>query len=88
LRNGVSHKSRTNIYKAFEHLRTEIKELKSVLPGPLSTPTPVPPVSPSKSLKGIEFPLQEANSLKGIIPAEIFMTKELSQLDYIKVCLF
>jgi hypothetical protein len=31
------------------------------------TPPPVPPVSPSKSHKGFEFPLKEAKSLDGII---------------------
>jgi hypothetical protein len=35
----------------------------------ISTPTtdPVPPVSPSKSLKEVEFPLKEAKSREGII---------------------
>jgi hypothetical protein len=40
----------------------EVKELKSA---PIATPTPL--VSPSKSLKGSEFPLKEAKSVNGII---------------------
>jgi uncharacterized coiled-coil protein SlyX len=45
------------------NLRTELEELKR----PLSTPTPVLPASPSKSLKGLEFPLKAAKSLDGVI---------------------
>jgi uncharacterized coiled-coil protein SlyX len=45
------------------NLRSELKELKS----PIATPTPVPPISPTKLLKAAEFPLKEAKSLKGII---------------------
>jgi hypothetical protein len=47
-------------------LKAELKELKS----PIATPTAVPPVSPSqslKSLKAAEFPLNEAKSVEGII---------------------
>jgi hypothetical protein len=62
-----------------ESIENRERQLESldyrVSSGPLSTPTPVPPVFPSRSLKGVEFPLQEANSLKGIISAEMFMTK-------------
>jgi hypothetical protein len=47
------------------NLRTELKKLKS--PIATSTPDPVPPVSPSKPLKGTEFPLKQAKSLDGII---------------------
>jgi uncharacterized coiled-coil protein SlyX len=45
------------------NLRTDPKELKS----PIAAPTPVPPVSPSKSHKTVEFPLKEAKSFEGII---------------------
>jgi hypothetical protein len=47
--------------------QADLKELKSSSPAPVSTPTPVPPVSPSKSPKEVEFPLQEAKSVDGII---------------------
>jgi uncharacterized coiled-coil protein SlyX len=60
------------------NLRTELKELKSISPTslpippvriatPTPVPVPVPPVCPSKSLKAVEFPLQEAKSVDGII---------------------
>jgi hypothetical protein len=45
------------------NLRTELKALKSLI----TTATLVPPVSPSKSLKPVEFPLPEAKSVDGII---------------------
>jgi uncharacterized coiled-coil protein SlyX len=49
------------------NLKTELKELKPGSPAPQATPTPVPPISPSKSLKEVEFPLNEAESFDGII---------------------
>jgi hypothetical protein len=45
------------------NLRPEAKQLKR----PIATPTPVSPVSPSKSLKEVEFPLKGAKSIDGII---------------------
>jgi uncharacterized coiled-coil protein SlyX len=48
-------------------LRTELKELKELKSAPLATPTPIPPISPSKRLKGVECPLKEAKSVEGII---------------------
>jgi hypothetical protein len=36
-------------------------------PIPIATISPVPPVSPSKSLKQVEFPLKEIKSVAGII---------------------
>jgi uncharacterized coiled-coil protein SlyX len=46
------------------NLRPELTALKSA---PIATPTPVPPVSPPKSLKAAEFPLQAAKPVDGII---------------------
>jgi hypothetical protein len=43
------------------------KESKSGWPAPIATRTPVPPVSPSRPLKGIKFPLEKAKQLEGII---------------------
>jgi uncharacterized coiled-coil protein SlyX len=40
---------------------------RPIPPVRVSAPTPVQPVSPTKSAKGVEFPLKEAKSLEGII---------------------
>jgi uncharacterized coiled-coil protein SlyX len=43
--------------------KTELKELKSLI----AAPTPVLPVSPSKPVKAVGFPLHELKSVRGII---------------------
>jgi hypothetical protein len=50
---------------AVPELTASLSERISKLP--IATPTPGPPVSPSKSLRAVEFPLQEFKSLDGII---------------------
>jgi uncharacterized coiled-coil protein SlyX len=49
------------------NLTTDLKEFKLASPRPVSTPTPLPPVSPSKALKTLEFPLRPGKSFDGII---------------------
>jgi uncharacterized coiled-coil protein SlyX len=49
------------------NLTADLKELKLVSPAPVFAATPFPPVSPSKSLKEVEFPLKQAKSVNGII---------------------
>jgi hypothetical protein len=48
-------------------LTAELKELKSGSLTGASTPRAVPPVSPPKLLKAVEFPLKKSKSPKGII---------------------
>jgi hypothetical protein len=49
------------------NLKTDVIALKSGSPAPLFMPTPVPPVSRSKSLKESKFLLKKGNPLQGII---------------------
>jgi uncharacterized coiled-coil protein SlyX len=57
----------SGLEKNLRQPRTDLIELKSSSPASFSTPIPVPPLSPSQSLKGIHFPLKEARSFDGII---------------------